>query len=226
MNRLEEIIGYKFKNKELLTRALTHTSFANEHGDFRESNERLEFLGDAILGLTVAERLFKNYKDKPEGDLTRMRAMLVCEANLAKAAQKISLGDFLLMGKGEQKGGGNQRASVLSDAYEAVIAAIYLDGGIDEAVKFIHKFLLFDVEQFKDKNTVDNKSALQALVQKTPNNVLKYELISEEGPAHMKTFHIQVTINDKPIAVGVGKSKQEAGQLAAAKALEILENEA
>lgn len=216
---LETAIGYQFKNITLLQNALAHSSYANErwHNSLK-SNERLEFLGDSILGMVVAEFLYTNYPDRPEGELTRMRADMVCETSLAKVAGEISLGEHLLLGHGEEQGGGRTRASILADAVESVIAACFLDGGIAPAKAFIQRFILCNVPESSLQN-VDYKTALQELVQQKKNQVLCYQLIGQSGPDHDKHFQVQVLLNDAPLGTGEGSSKKRAEQDAAKNAL-------
>ena len=219
---LEAAIGYKFQNISLLQNALTHSSYANErwHNSLR-SNERLEFLGDAILDMVAAEYLYLNFKDRPEGELTRMRADMVCEQTLAKVAVQIGLGDHLLLGHGEEQGGGRTRSSILADAVESVIAACYLDGGIGAASDLISRFILTEVPVTRMHN-VDYKTELQELVQQKRNQNLSYELVGESGPDHDKHFQVQVLLNGKVIGVGSGSSKKRAEQDAARAAIEAL----
>lgn len=219
---LEVAIGYTFKNITLLQNALTHSSCANErwHNSLM-SNERLEFLGDSILGMVVAEYLYKNFPDRPEGELTRMRADMVCEQALAVVANRIHLGDHLLLGRGEEQGGGRKRASILADAVESVIAASFLDGGMDAARAFVDTFVLCDVPVTKLHNE-DYKTALQELVQKKKNQMLSYVLTGESGPDHDKCFQVEVLLNGKTIGQGSGSSKKRAEQDAARVALEKL----
>ena len=217
---LESAIGYRFKNITLLQNALTHSSFANERWhDSLMSNERLEFLGDSILGMVVAEFLYRNYPDRPEGELTRMRADMVCETSLAQVADKLQLGEHLLLGHGEEQGGGRNRASILADAVESVIAASFLDGGMEPAKKFIGQFILCNVPERRLHNA-DHKTMLQELVQQKKNQVLSYELTGQSGPDHDKRFKVQVLLNGMPIGYGQGTSKKRAEQDAARDALE------
>ena len=219
---LETAIGYRFHNITLLQNALTHSSYANERWhDSLKSNERLEFLGDSILGMVVAEHLYRNFPNRPEGELTRMRADMVCERALARVAEQISLGQHLLLGNGEEQGGGRGRDSILADAVESVIAACFLDGGMDAARGFINRFVLEDVPVRKLRNA-DYKTALQELVQQKKNQVLSYELVGEEGPDHNKTFRVSVSLNGKIVGEGTGSSKKRAEQEAARIALELL----
>ena len=219
---LETAIGYQFHNISLLQNALTHSSYANErwHNSLL-SNERLEFLGDSILGMLVAEYLYRNFPDRPEGDLTRMRADMVCEKTLARVADTIHLGDHLLLGHGEEQGGGRTRDSILADAVESVIAASFLDGGMMAALGFIQRFILVQVPVTKLHN-VDYKTQFQELVQQKRNQVISYALIGECGPDHDKRFAIQVTLNGKVIGHGEGRSKKEGEQMAAQEAIRNL----
>ena len=219
---LEAAIGYRFKDISLLQNALAHSSYANErwHNSLL-SNERLEFLGDSILGMTVAEHLYRRFPDRPEGELTRMRADMVCEQSLAQVAHTIGLGEHLLLGHGEEQGGGRGRASILADAVESVIAACYLDGGLAPAKAFIDRFILCDVPVKKLHNR-DYKTALQELVQRKKDQIIRYTLVGEEGPDHNKQFRVEVSINDKTVGEGSGTSKKRAEQEAARAALESL----
>ena len=219
---LETAIGYQFRNINLLHNALAHSSYANErwHNSLM-SNERLEFLGDSILGMLVAEHLYKTFPDRPEGDLTRMRADMVCEKALAKVTQQIGLGQHLLLGKGEEQGGGRSRNSILADAVESVIAACFLDGGMEPAVQFVTKFILVNVPVTKLHNA-DYKTALQELVQQKKNQVISYTLVGESGPDHDKQFRVELSINGKVVGAGLGSSKKRAEQDAAREALEKL----
>ena len=216
---LETAIGYRFKNITLLQNALTHSSYANErwHNGLL-SNERLEFLGDSILGMTVAEYLYKNFPDRPEGELTRMRADMVCEKALAKVAVRIELGKHLLLGNGEEQGGGRNRDSILADAVESVIAACFLDGGIAAALGVVQKFILVEVPVTKLHNA-DYKTQLQELVQQKKNQVLSYALVGQSGPDHDKQFEVEVSLNGNVVGRGVGSSKKRAEQSAASSAI-------
>ena len=220
---LETAIGYRFKNITLLQNALAHSSYANERWhDSLKSNERLEFLGDSILGMVVAEYLYRNFPDRPEGELTRMRADMVCETSLAAVADKIGLGEHLLLGHGEERFGGRQRVSILADAVESVIAACFLDGGMEAARSFITKYVLTEVP-VKQMHNADYKTALQELVQQKKDQALSYELIGESGPDHDKQFQVRVLLNGTPIGEGVGRSKKRAEQDAAHNALSALQ---
>ena len=219
---LEAAIGYHFNNISLLQNALAHSSYANERWrSSLMSNERLEFLGDSILGMLVADYLYRTFPDRPEGDLTRMRADMVCEKTLAKVANGLDLGEHLLLGKGEEQGGGRSRNSILADAVESVIAACYLDGGMAAAVQFVQKFILVNVPVTKLHNA-DYKTALQELVQQKKNQVLCYTLAGESGPDHDKQFSVQLTLNGQVVGIGAGSSKKRAEQDAARVAMEKL----
>jgi ribonuclease-3 len=219
---LEIAIGYRFRNITLLQNALAHSSYANERWhDSLKSNERLEFLGDSILGMVVAEHLYRNYPDRPEGELTRMRADMVCENALAAIAGRIGLGEHLLLGHGEEQTGGRTRNSILADAVESVIAACFLDGGMDAARGFIDRFVLTDVPVRKLRNT-DYKTALQELVQQKKNQQLTYKLTGESGPDHDKHFEVAVLLNGNTVGTGTGSSKKRAEQDAARAAMEHL----
>lgn len=221
MDKLEEKLGYVFENKALLENALTHSSYANENrGLCLHSNERLEFLGDSVLGMVVADYLYRRHPDLPEGDLTRTRAALVCEGSLVEVAQALDLGSYLKLGKGESAGGGRERPSIVADAVEAVLAAVYLDGGIGSARKIITRFIL-DREEEK-AGSRDYKTALQELVQRESGQVLEYRLTGSSGPDHAKLFEVEVDLNGTPIGAGAGKSKKEAEQMAAKAAVDKL----
>ena len=219
---LEAAIGYKFRDISLLQNALAHSSYANErwHNSLM-SNERLEFLGDSILGMVVAEYLYRSFPDRPEGELTRMRADMVCEKTLAAVAGRIDLGRHLLLGNGEEQGGGRSRDSILADAVESVIAASFLDGGMEAARTFIQKFILVEVP-VKKLHNVDYKTSLQELVQQKKNQVLTYTLVGQSGPDHDKRFEVEVKLNGKVVGIGSGSSKKRAEQDAARAAMEAL----
>ncbi len=222
IKELETAIGYRFHNIALLQNALAHSSYANErwHNGLM-SNERLEFLGDSVLGMLVAEYLYRTFPDRPEGELTRMRADMVCETTLAAVANGLGLGTHLLLGKGEEQGGGRSRESILADAVESVIAACYLDGGMDAARAFVEKFILVNVPVAKFHNK-DYKTALQELVQQKKNQVLAYTLVGESGPDHDKQFAVELTLNGEVVGKGTGSSKKRAEQDAARDAMEML----
>ena len=219
---LEAAIGYQFKNITLLQNALTHSSYANERWhDSLKSNERLEFLGDSILGMVVAEHLYRNFPNRPEGELTRMRADMVCEQALAAVANRLELGKHLLLGNGEEQSGGRDRDSILADAVESVIAASFLDGGMDAARSIIEKYILCNVPVNRLKNA-DYKTALQERIQQKKNQELSYKLLSETGPDHDKQFCVAVLLNGTVVGEGVGSSKKRAEQDAARVAMEKL----
>lgn len=226
MRTLEEKLGYTFKNKALLENALQHSSYANEHRNAgTRSNERLEFLGDAVLGVVTADYLYKKHPDLPEGDLTRIRAALVCEQSLYEVARKLDLGSYLKLGRGEEAGGGRKRTSILADATEAVFAAVYLDGGISQASALIHRVLLeAEKEEVVEERRRDYKTVLQELVQRQAGQELTYRMAGESGPDHDKTFLAEVLLNGALVGAGEGHSKKEAEQAAAASALEALQS--
>lgn len=219
---LETAIGYRFQNISLLQNALAHSSYANErwHNSLL-SNERLEFLGDSVLGMLVADYLYRNFPNRPEGELTRMRADMVCEKTLANAANRIGIGAHLLLGHGEEQGGGRSRESILADAMESVIAACFLDGGLDAALKVVRQFILVEVPVTRLHNA-DYKTQLQELVQQKKNQVLSYALVRESGPDHDKIFEVEVRLNGTVVGSGSGSSKKRAEQMAARSAIEKL----
>ena len=217
---LQEVLQYTFKNPALLRIAMTHTSYANESKVATTHNERLEFLGDSVLSVVVADYLF-HQSGRPEGELTRMRADMVCETTLAGAANRIGLGNHLLLGHGEEQGGGRSRDSILADAMESVIAACFLDGGLDAALQVVRTFILVEVPVTKLHNA-DYKTELQELVQQKKNQVLAYELVGQSGPDHDKQFSVEVSLNGAIIGKGIGSSKKRAEQDAARCAIENL----
>lgn len=219
---LEAAVGYRFRNITLLQNALTHSSYANERWhDGLKSNERLEFLGDSILGMVVAEYLFRSFPNRPEGELTRMRADMVCENSLAAVADKLGLGQHLLLGHGEDRLGGRSRASILADAVESLIAASFLDGGMEAARGIVERFILTDVP-VKRLHNADYKTMLQELVQQKKNQAIAYTLVGESGPDHDKHFDVEVTLNGRVVGKGSGSSKKRAEQDAAHSALVVL----
>ncbi len=219
MQEFENLIGYSFKDKTLLLKALSHSSFANEKHSPKDSNERLEFLGDSVLGFITAEYYYKNFT-LPEGELTRLRAATVCEKALYEFSKEIELSRFLFLGKGEDLTGGRNRASINSDAFEAVIAAIYLDGGMEEAKRFVLRFV---EKHAKNQGSFkDYKTKLQEVIQKNPEELLEYVLVDETGPDHNKTFTVEVHLNSNVIGKGIGKSKKNAEQEAAREALALM----
>ena len=223
IKKFEEVIGYHFKNEKLLRQALTHSSYANErHMTKHSDNERLEFLGDAVLEIISSDFLYRNYPDKPEGELTKLRASIVCEPTLALCTKEISLGDYLLLGNGEDQTGGRERKSILSDALEAVIGAIYLDGGFANAKEFVLKYILTDIEH--KQLFYDSKTILQEVVQ-GEHASLTYELTDESGPDHNKSFSVNACIGDRVIGSGSGHTKKAAEQEAAYQALLALRAE-
>lgn len=218
---LEQRIGYKFENFDLLVKAMTHSSYANEHRyEKKENNERLEFLGDAVLELISSDYLFAKYPETPEGVLTKKRASMVCEPTLALCAREIPLGDYLLLGKGEDATGGRKRDSIVSDAMEALIGAIYLDGGFANAKEFINRFILKDLEN--KKLFYDSKTILQEIVQAHFKEELSYHLVGEEGPDHDKTFQVELQIGEQVYGIGKGRTKKSAEQEAAYKTILML----
>ena len=215
---LEKLCGCTFPDRELLQQAMIHTSYANEKNTGHAgSNERLEFLGDAVLELVTSEFLWENYPDMPEGDLTRLRASLVCEPTLAMDAREIGLPPFLLLGKGEEQTGGRQRDSIISDALEALIGAIYLNGGLETARNFIKRTVLNDIEH--KRLFSDSKTLLQEKLQKKDGEVIRYELTGESGPDHARQFSVQVLLGERVLGEGTGRSKKAAEQQAAYHAL-------
>ncbi|MGN0311204.1 MAG: ribonuclease III [Lachnospiraceae bacterium] len=224
IKEFQEKIGYSFGNEGLLRQALTHSSYANEkHMKKLSDNERLEFLGDAVLEIVTSEFLYQHYKDVPEGDLTKLRASIVCEQTLALCTRELDLGAYLFLGKGEDLTGGRNRKSILSDAMEAVIGAIYLDGGFTNAKEFIHKFILTDIEH--KQLFYDSKTILQELVQSRYTEELHYELVGEEGPDHAKVFKVEAKIGNETVGGGEGPTKKAAEQEAAYHALVSLKKE-
>ena len=222
MTELEESIHYRFNNKKLLTEALSHSSYANENKRNRRSNERLEFLGDSVLSIVVSQYLFEHFSHLPEGELTKIRASLVCEKSLHVFAKQIDLGKYLLLGKGEENTGGRERASILADAFEALIAAIYLDGGLDAAKEHILRFIPEDIDSQKSSAFNDYKTILQEVIQQNPEEKVEYVIADQSGPDHNKAFTVNVCLNTNVIGVGVGRSKKEAEQQAAREALELM----
>ncbi len=219
IEELEAAIGYRFVNPELLQNALTHSSYANERWhDGLRSNERLEFLGDSVLGMVVAEYLYGNFPNRPEGELTRMRADMVCEQTLATVANRIGLGRHLLLGNGEEQGGGRRRESILADAMESVIAACFLDGGMEAARKLIARFILCEVP-VTGLHNVDYKTRLQELVQQKKNQTISYVLAGSSGPDHDKHFSVELLLNGAVVGTGSGSSKKRAEQDAAHAAI-------
>lgn len=219
LEELEEKIGYRFQNQHLLLQAVTHSSFANENKSLGlKDNERLEFLGDAVLEAASSEFLYYNYPDMPEGDMTKLRASIVCEPTLALCTKEISLGSYLRLGKGEDRTGGRERASIVSDAMEALIGAIYLDGGFANAKEFVKRFILTDIEH--KQLFYDSKTILQEMVQAEGKEAsIVYKLVAEQGPDHDKKFLVEVLVNNQAEGRGEGRTKKAAEQEAAYKAI-------
>lgn len=220
MQELQSKLNYRFMDHGLIQTALTHSSYANEHRC--QSNERLEFLGDSILGMVVASYLYRLYPDMTEGKMTRLRAELVCEQSLHRVAGRMGFGENLRLGKGEELSGGRERASILADCVEAVIAALYLDGGFDVAREFIMEHILSELAGRDFAYGSDYKTELQELVQQKPNQNLSYAMVAESGPDHMKSFTAEVRLNGAVLGTGVGRTKKEAEQNAAGRALRAL----
>ncbi len=226
IEKIEQKIGYKFKNKKLISVALTHSSYSNERKSGKhKSNERLEFLGDTVLGLVISEHIFKNYPNLPEGELTKIRSNIVCEVTLSECAKNIGLGKYLKFGRGEELTGGRNRASILADALEALIAAMYLDSDLKVTSNFILS-IMDDIinDAVKGKNVLDYKTRLQEMIQVSKENHIHYELVDQTGPDHLKTFYSSVLLNNEKIGYGEGRSKKESEQMAAKQAIKELES--
>ncbi|MBR1723843.1 MAG: ribonuclease III [Ruminococcus sp.] len=222
MDSLQELIGYHFKNTDLLYEALSHSSFANESKKNRRSNERLEFLGDSVLSIVVSDHIFKHFKHIPEGELTKLRASLVCESALFEFSKRIRLGEHIFLGHGEELTGGRERPSIVSDAFEAVIAAIYLDGGMEAVRPYVLSFIPKDITPSGGKAFHDYKTELQEVIQRNPEERIEYVLTGESGPDHNKSFTVQVMLNSNVIGEGTGRSKKAAEQAAACEALQLM----
>ncbi len=222
MTSLEENIGYTFKDKSLLRLALTHSSYANETGNPMNCNERLEFLGDSVLSLIVSDYIFKNFKNRPEGELTKLRASLVCEKSLCAFSRQLNVGEHMLLGKGEALNGGRERVSILADAFEAILAAIYLDAGMEQARKHVLRFVCDELKNTDDEVFKDYKTTLQEVIQRNREEHLSYILVDESGPDHDKSFTMEVHLNSNVIGKGSGKSKKQAEQMAARQALRLM----
>ena len=225
MDGLEQKLGYKFNNINLLKNALTHSSYANEVRGGFSSNERLEFLGDSVLSIVVSDYIYKHYPNMPEGELTRLRASLVCEKSLCAFSRELELGSYLMLGKGEDRGGGRERDSILADAFEAVLAAIYLDGGMEPARRHVMNFVLRELKHTDDEVFKDYKTALQEIIQRNPEESVTYILTDESGPDHDKSFTVEVRLNSNVIGKGTGKNKKRAEQMAAKEALMLMGEE-
>lgn len=222
MKVLQNNLGYTFKDEALLINALTHSSYANEARDGVTSNERLEFLGDSVLSVIVSDYLYKQFGNLPEGELTKLRASLVCEKSLCGFSRELSIGEFLRLGKGEEKGGGRERDSILADAFEAVLAAIYLDSDLETARNLVMRFVLKELKHTDDEVFKDYKTALQEIIQRNPEEYVTYILTGESGPDHDKLFEVEVRLNSNVIGSGKGKSKKQAEQMAAKQALSLM----
>jgi len=224
ISKIQDKLGYFFGNRELLIRSLTHSSYANENmKSGMTSNERLEFLGDSLLGMTVAELIYKNKPELTEGQMTKLRAELVCEKSLAALADKLDLGAYMMLGRGEENGGGRSRPSILADALEAVLAAIYLDGGFDPTIRFVSDCFRNHLDDTLNSNS-DYKTLLQEMIQVKPGQTHVYDIIEETGPDHDKTFTVEVKLNGRPFGKGKGKSKKSAEQAAAQAAIQNIAN--
>ena len=222
LENLEKNLGYKFKDTFLLVTAITHSSFANESKKELKNNERLEFLGDSVLSVIVSEYIFKNYPNLKEGKLSKLRASLVCEKTLCRFSKKLDVGSFLLLSHGERNCDGANRESILADAFEAIIAAIYLDGGLNEARNFVLRFIKKEIDNKSNFLLNDYKTILQEIVQKNKGETINYLLIEESGPAHDKFFKMEARINSNKVGIGFGKSKKEAEQMAAREVLRLM----
>lgn len=227
---LEKTIGYIFKNRKLLHTALTHSSYSNEkraHGDKESCNERLEFLGDSVLSLIVSDFIFSVYPDMPEGELSKVRAGTICEKALAEFARNIKLGDYLFLGRGEELTNGRKRPSILADAFEALLASIYLDGSIDDVKRFLLPFVKREIKSILESgHTADYKSILQQIVQQEKGELLEYVLVEESGPAHKRIFTVEARLNNNVVGVGTAGNKREAEQIAAREALSLFGDDA
>lgn len=222
LEELEKNIGYNFSDKIYLKIALTHSSYSNESNGKLKSYERLEFLGDSVLGIVTSDYIFKNCPELPEGDLSKLRASLVCEKTLCEFSKKLDVGQYLRLSRGEKRSGGENRSSILADVFESITAAIYLDGGLEAAKKFILRFIEQEIKSPHLKSMRDYKTDLQEIVQKNPEDKIEYVLVDESGPDHDKSFIVEVRLDENVIGRGVGKSKKEAEQKAAKEALSLM----
>jgi ribonuclease-3 len=221
--QFQEKIGITFRNEKLLVQAFTHSSYVNEHRKRpHEDNERLEFLGDAVLELTISQYLFEKFPQMSEGELTKLRAAIVCEPSLVTFAHALSFGELVLLGKGEEMTGGRMRPALLADVFEAFVGALYLDQGMNAVVKFLEKTIFPKIDEGAFSHVMDYKSQLQELIQRDGSGVLEYKILQERGPAHNKEFVSRVSLNGQELGIGTGKSKKEAEQRAAQMALEKL----
>lgn len=222
LEELEKSIGYKFVNRKYLSIALTHSSYSNESNGKYKNYERLEFLGDSVLSLITSDYIFKHCPEFPEGELTKLRASLVCEKTLCEFSKRMKVGKYLKLSKGEKKSGGAERPSILADVFESITAAIYLDGGMKFARKFVLKFIVPEIKNPHIRNVRDYKTDLQEIAQKSPDDIIEYVLVGESGPDHNKSFKVEVLLDNNVIGSGVGKSKKEAEQQAAKEALSLM----
>lgn len=222
MENFEKQLNYTFKDRKLLKNALTHSSYANETKCKNGSNERLEFLGDAVLSIIVAEYIYNAFPEMAEGELTKLRASLVCEKSLSKFSMQLNIGNYLKLGKGEEHNGGHDRPSMLADTFEAVLAAMYIDGGFEVAKKHVLRFILPEISSTHEASFKDYKTYLQEIIQRNPEERLSYVLIGESGPDHNKNFTVEVKLNSNVIATGNGTTKKRAEQDAAMQALELM----
>lgn len=218
---LEKELAITFKNQKLLIQAFTHSSYVNENRNkIHRDNERLEFLGDAVLELGISQYLYRTYPNKPEGELTKLRAMIVCEPALVKFALNLNFDRYVLLGKGEERTGGRKRPALLADVFEAFIGALYLDQDFNAVVDFLHNYVYPEIKNGIILDALDYKSQLQELIQQDKQSEINYEIVSEKGPAHDREFVAQVKINDQVVGVGHGRTKKESEQRAAKKALD------
>ena len=225
-NKLQDELNISFNNEQLLYQAFTHSSYVNEHRRKQfTDNERLEFLGDAVLELSVSNFLFKKFTKMSEGELTKLRATIVCEPSLVVFANELNFGEYVLLGKGEELTGGRERPALLADVFESFIGALYLDQGLDPVVSFLERVVFPKVEVGAFSHVTDFKSQLQEIVQQANTGVLSYEIVEEKGPAHNRTFISRVLLNETELGVGKGKSKKEAEQQAAQNAIAVLKQE-
>lgn len=222
LDQLEEKIGYKFNNRKYLLIALTHSSYSNESNGKLKSYERLEFLGDSVLSIITSDYIFRNCPEFPEGELSKLRASLVCERTLCEFSRKLDLGKYLKLSRGEKRSGGEKRSSILADVFESITAAIYLDSGLEDAKNFVLKFIVPEIKNPTVRNIRDYKTDLQEIVQKNPEDKIEYVLVGESGPDHNKFFSVEVLLDENVIGRGTGRSKKEAEQQAAKEALSLM----
>lgn len=222
LEQLEKDIGYKFSDRKYLSIALTHSSYSNEANEKIKNYERLEFLGDSVLSIVTSDYIFRNCPEFPEGELSKLRASLVCEKTLCEFSKSLNVGKYLKLSRGEKRSGGENRVSILADVFESITAAIYLDGGMENARKFVLRFIIPEIKNPKIRNTRDYKTDLQEIVQKNPDDYIEYALVSETGPDHNKLFTVEVLLDSNVIGKGSGKSKKEAEQYAAKEALSLM----